>query len=46
MSMLASGVSMVRTGFRSITLPEELYRELEQYIERSNGFYVLVAEVV
>jgi Arc/MetJ-type ribon-helix-helix transcriptional regulator len=36
----------VRTGFHSITLPVGLYRELEQFVERSNGFYISVTEVV
>jgi Arc/MetJ-type ribon-helix-helix transcriptional regulator len=37
---------MVRTGFHSITLPDGLYRELEQFVERSNGYYVSITEVV
>lgn len=37
---------MSKKEYRSITLPEGLYKELEKYIERSNGSYVSVSEVV
>jgi Arc/MetJ-type ribon-helix-helix transcriptional regulator len=37
---------MSRKNYRSLTLPEGLYKELEKYIERSNGSYVSVSEVV
>ncbi len=37
---------MSRRGFKSLTIPEGLYKELEQFVEQSGGFYVSVAEVV
>jgi Arc/MetJ-type ribon-helix-helix transcriptional regulator len=37
---------MPRSGYRSLTIPEGLYRELEKIIELSNGSYVSISEVV
>lgn len=37
---------MSRRKYRSLTLPEGLYRELEKYIEKTNGIYVTISEVV
>jgi len=37
---------MSRKEYRSLTIPEGLYKELEKYIERSNGGYVSISEVV
>ena len=37
---------MPRSGYRSLTIPEGLYRELEKYVELSNGSYVSISEVV
>jgi len=37
---------MSRKDYRSITLPEGLYLELEKFVDRSNGYYVSIAEVV
>jgi Arc/MetJ-type ribon-helix-helix transcriptional regulator len=35
-----------RKDYRSLTIPEGLYNELEKYVERSNGSYVSILEVV
>jgi Arc/MetJ-type ribon-helix-helix transcriptional regulator len=37
---------MSRRGFKSLTIPARLYRELKQYVDASGGYYVSVAEVV
>ena len=37
---------MSRKDYRSITLPEGLYQELEKFVDTSNGYYVSIAEVV
>jgi Arc/MetJ-type ribon-helix-helix transcriptional regulator len=37
---------MSKNEFRGITLPEGLYHQLENYVAQSNGYYVLVTEVV
>jgi Arc/MetJ-type ribon-helix-helix transcriptional regulator len=37
---------MPRNNYRSLTIPEGLYKKLEQFVEQSNGAYVSVAEVV
>jgi Arc/MetJ-type ribon-helix-helix transcriptional regulator len=39
-------MAMSRTGFKSLTIPEGLWIELEKFVEESNGYYVSVAEVV
>jgi Arc/MetJ-type ribon-helix-helix transcriptional regulator len=37
---------MSRNGFKSLTIPEGLYLELEKFVEQSNGYYVSISEVV
>jgi Arc/MetJ-type ribon-helix-helix transcriptional regulator len=37
---------MPRNGYRSLTIPEGLYQELEKFVELSNGSYVSISEVV
>jgi len=37
---------MVRKGYRNLSIPEQLFKELEAYVEKSNGRYVSVAETV
>ncbi|MCW4040597.1 MAG: ribbon-helix-helix domain-containing protein [Candidatus Bathyarchaeota archaeon] len=37
---------MSRNGFKSLTIPEGLYLELEKFVEQSNGHYVSISEVV
>ncbi len=37
---------LVREGYRNLSLPEQLYNELEGFLNDSNGRYVSVAEVV
>jgi Arc/MetJ-type ribon-helix-helix transcriptional regulator len=37
---------MSRNGFKSLTIPEGLYKELEKYVEQSKGYYVSISEVV
>jgi Arc/MetJ-type ribon-helix-helix transcriptional regulator len=37
---------MSRNGFKSLTIPEGLYKEIEKYVEQSNGYYVSISEVV
>jgi Arc/MetJ-type ribon-helix-helix transcriptional regulator len=37
---------MPRNGYRSLTIPEGLYHEIEKYIDKSNGSYVSISEVV
>jgi Arc/MetJ-type ribon-helix-helix transcriptional regulator len=37
---------MSRNGYRSLTIPEGLYRTLETFVEQSNGYYVSISEVV
>ena len=37
---------MSRNGFKSITIPEGLYLELEKYVDQSKGYYVSISEVV
>jgi Arc/MetJ-type ribon-helix-helix transcriptional regulator len=37
---------MSRKDYRSITLPEGLYQELEKFVAQSNGYYVSISEVV
>jgi len=45
--MLLNGViDMPKRGFRSLTIPEGLYKELEKYFKQTNGIYVTVSEVL
>jgi metal-responsive CopG/Arc/MetJ family transcriptional regulator len=37
---------MSRNGFKSLTIPEGLYLELEKFVEQSNSYYVSISEVV
>jgi Arc/MetJ-type ribon-helix-helix transcriptional regulator len=37
---------MPRSGYKSIVIPEVLYKEFVQYVENSQGRYVTVSEVV
>jgi Arc/MetJ-type ribon-helix-helix transcriptional regulator len=37
---------MSRNHFKSITIPEGLYLNLEKYVEQSGGHYVSISEVV
>ncbi len=37
---------MPRRGYRSLVIPENLYLQLKQHVENSNGRYVTVSEVV
>ena len=37
---------MPNPGYRSLNIPESLYKRLKQYMENSNGRYVSVSEVV
>ena len=37
---------MPRRGYRSLTIPEGLYKKIEKYIDKSNGSYVSISEVV
>jgi Arc/MetJ-type ribon-helix-helix transcriptional regulator len=37
---------MTRRGFRSLTIPASLYRDVELFVEESHGRYVTVTEVV
>jgi metal-responsive CopG/Arc/MetJ family transcriptional regulator len=37
---------MSRNKYRSITLPEGLYQELEKYLKASKGHYITVSEIV
>ncbi len=37
---------MPRRGYRSLTIPEGLYNELEKYFDKSNGIYVTMSEVI
>jgi Arc/MetJ-type ribon-helix-helix transcriptional regulator len=39
-------VAMPRRGYRSLTIPQGLYKEIEKYIDKSNGSYVSISEVV
>jgi hypothetical protein len=39
------GIILVRKGYRNLSLPEQLYLELEEFVEKSKGRYLSVAEV-
>jgi predicted nucleic acid-binding protein len=39
-------IFLVRKGYRNLSIPEQLYREIEEFMEKSKGRYVSVAEVV
>jgi Arc/MetJ-type ribon-helix-helix transcriptional regulator len=35
---------LVRKGYRNLSVPDALIKELEAFVEKSNGRYVSVAE--
>jgi Arc/MetJ-type ribon-helix-helix transcriptional regulator len=37
---------LVRKGYRNISIPEQLYEELESFLKNSKGRYVSIAEVI
>jgi Arc/MetJ-type ribon-helix-helix transcriptional regulator len=37
---------MSRKDYRSLTIHEGLYLELEKFVAQSNGYYVSISEVV
>ena len=37
---------MSRSNYKSLTIPEGLYRELEKVVAASGGYYVSISEVV
>ena len=37
---------MPKQGYKSLVIPESLYKQLVQYVENSQGRYVSVSEVV
>jgi Arc/MetJ-type ribon-helix-helix transcriptional regulator len=37
---------LVRKGYRNLSVPDQLYQELEGFVTESKGRYVSVAEVV
>ncbi len=37
---------MTKQGYKSLVIPESLYKQLVQYVENSQGRYVSVSEVV
>jgi Arc/MetJ-type ribon-helix-helix transcriptional regulator len=37
---------LVRKGYRNLSIPEQPFRELEDFVEKSQGKYVSVAETV
>jgi Arc/MetJ-type ribon-helix-helix transcriptional regulator len=37
---------LVRKGYRNLSIPNQLYEELEGFVTESKGRYVSVAEVV
>lgn len=38
------GKTLVRKGYRNLSIPEQLFVELEEFVEKSRGRYVSVAE--
>jgi|GEM_PF-2220645 len=37
---------LVRKGYRNLSIPEELYLELERFFKDSKGRYVSISEIV
>jgi Arc/MetJ-type ribon-helix-helix transcriptional regulator len=37
---------LVRKGYRNLSIPEELYKSIEDFVKKSKGRYVSVAEVM
>jgi Arc/MetJ-type ribon-helix-helix transcriptional regulator len=46
LSLYKEAINLVRKGYRNLSIPEQLFVELQQYVEKSKGRYVSVAEVV
>lgn len=46
MTIYEEALNLVRKGYRNLSIPEQLFIELQQFVERSKGRYVSVAEVV
>jgi len=38
--------NLVRKGYRNLSIPEQLFIELQNFVKQSEGKYVSVAEVV
>jgi hypothetical protein len=38
--------NLVRKGYRNLSIPEQLFIELQNFVKQSKGKYVSVAEVV
>jgi len=45
-TLMEEASSLVRKGYRNLSIPEQLFVELQQFVEKSKGRYVSVAEVV
>jgi Arc/MetJ-type ribon-helix-helix transcriptional regulator len=37
---------MPRKGYRSLVIPETLYKQIKQHVDNSEGRYVSISEVV
>lgn len=37
---------MSKRSYKSLTIPDGLYRELEKFVQDSGGYYVSISEVV
>ncbi len=37
---------MVRKGYRNLSIPEQLYEEIEEFVKKSGGRFVSVSEAV
>lgn len=46
LSFSCLGGNMPRRRYKSLTIPDGLYRQLEKYVEDSGGYYVSISEVV
>jgi Arc/MetJ-type ribon-helix-helix transcriptional regulator len=40
------GKAMPKNGYRSLVIPDSLYRQIKQHVEDSEGRYVSISEVV
>jgi len=40
------GSGMPRSGYRSLVIPESLYKQIKQHVDASEGRYVSISEVV
>jgi Arc/MetJ-type ribon-helix-helix transcriptional regulator len=43
---LQGSFNLVRKGYRNLSIPEQLFIELQNFVKQSKGKYVSVAEVV